>query len=251
MNPLIDIKINKQGFLSEPKLIGISAMAGHGKTLIIRTLILDYIKSGINVILFSETNEEHTFENIKNIKPKKQFLGTLAVFNMSFADDIKNFNSIILQQLKFMTGNFIIIIDRPMFLYNDNSFIYTHIKNENTRFVIFEKHKLEKLLEYKISKTINRFYQQRNIAQSLRQLSQLFNTHVIVTSQQYNKSIEIDGSTEQSNSPLMYGSDIFFSIKRTNDKTFIITRVKDRCLNNTGIIKCNLNPKTLTLETIE
>lgn len=250
MNLLSNIKVDKNHNLTEPRLTMISAMAGHGKTLLVRTMIMNYLKSGINVILFCETNEECTFDNIQKLKLENQQLGQLIVFNMTFADDIRDFNSLISKELEFMINSCVIIIDRPMFMYNQNSFIYTKIKNENTRFVIFEKHNFAKKLAYQINKTLNRNVQQKHIASALRQLCILFNTHVIVTNQQYNRPINLDGIIDVTNHALMHISDAFFSVRRNNNDNFTITCVKDRHSDMNREIKCKLNKNTLTLETI-
>jgi hypothetical protein len=53
MNPFVDIvKVNKSKTLIDSKLIIVGSQCGGGKTTAIHTMILNYIKSGVNVILF-------------------------------------------------------------------------------------------------------------------------------------------------------------------------------------------------------
>ena len=125
MNPFSDIvKIDDRRNLTDSRLITISSPAGGGKSLAINTMILNYLKSGINVLLFSE-KETRPLNGLFTLKElNKKNLGSLVMFNMFFENTIKDFNRKITHYLEFLTGSCVIIIDGPMFENVPNYFLY-------------------------------------------------------------------------------------------------------------------------------
>jgi hypothetical protein len=143
MNPFSDIvKVDKNRNLQDSRLITVGSTCGGGKTTAIHTMILNYIKSGVNVILFSETYEHSTEAHFHHIQMnfKKETMGILVTFPLFLEDTIESFNIAISNRLEFLKGTSVIVIDCPMFNLQNNSFSYKKFKNENTRFVIVEKY---------------------------------------------------------------------------------------------------------------
>lgn len=247
MNPFEDIvKVDKDNNLKDSKLITVDSSVGGGKTVAIHTMILNYIKSGINVILFSETQGRSTrvlFAHFK-LNFNKETMGKLITFPLFFEDTIQLFNRTVEHHLEFLAGNTVIVIDGPMFE-NQQSFSYKKFKNENTRFVLIEKYNKRTQLDILKREEENPFMKKKVIAESLRSLAINFNTHIILSAQ-FNRMTSI------SDKLLMYASDIYITTQRSENKenTFVIRRVKDR-MGNIGVIECGIDNNNLTFATIK
>jgi hypothetical protein len=250
MNPFVDIvKVDENRKLIGSKLITVSSTCGHGKTSIIYDMILNYIKSGINVVLFSEQREEAReilFRFLDVANWNRDTIGRLIIFPLFFEDSIQKFNKTMNQYLEFSESNTAIIIDGPMFDLQKNSFSYKKFRNENTRFVILEKYNKKSRLEIVKREEENPFLKRKIIAESLRNLAIEFNTHVIITSQKYRRMEENSSDTS-----LLYASDICINSEKNVDNTFTITRPKDRFSESMRTFKCIFNRNSLTFETIK
>lgn len=244
------IELDENNKIKDSKLITISSSTGGGKTSLVHTMIYDYIKSGVNVIFFSETyNQSRSilFNLLDCLRLPKKTIGNLVITHCLYKEIIENFNNVISYHLKYLIGSTVIIVDGHMFDCQKSSFSYFF---ENTRFVIFEKINSEqKNLEFFIEKDENQSVNQHKIANSLRQISLCFNTHVIITLQEHNK---FSGSIAKNvNTPFIFNSDICMSIcKEFKNNIFSIKMLKNRSALDTGIKNCILN-NNLLLEPIK
>lgn len=258
MNPFSEIiKVDKKNNLIEPQLITIGASVGGGKTVAINTMVANYVLSGINVILFSETKRHSAEILFKHIDESKanSIIGNLIIFDMFIEDTIQNFNKKIIHCISYTKGSCVIIMDGPFFENQPDAFSYTKLKNENTRFVIFEKYNKSKLLEFEKSREDNPYIKKRVIAEALRNLAIHFNTHVIVSAQhkrnlprtQENNIINTIGA----DTSLLFASDKYISVSH-NENIFTIKCEKNRFpfsdIKNS--INCVLEEKNLILATI-
>lgn len=252
MNPFSDIvRVNESKNIIYPQLITVGSSAGQGKSLVIFTMAINYIKAGVNVILFSEMPQRYKSFDINSLKVNKNQLGRLFICNLFYEDTIQAFNQKIAHHLEFLIGSCVIIIDGPMFDLN-NSFSYTKFKDENTRVVIFEKYNLKAKLAYLAKTEVNKYAKQQQISETLRSLAINFNTHVIFSNQHYNSPINNANNQIQipTNNSMVYASDIYFSVRKS-EKIFSITRLKDRTGHAGLETKCILEKNNLTLATIK
>jgi hypothetical protein len=265
MNPFSDIsKIDESQNLPNYRLITIGSKCGDGKTLAIHTIVMNYINSGINVLLFSETQARSTeflFRNIDVKRNENKKLGNLITFNLIFETALESFHKKIIYYAQFMVGGFVIIIDGPMLDFTKESFSYIKF-GENTRFVIFEKFNLKKELSYVKKEEENPYIRNKKNAESLRELAVRFNTHVIITNQHSN-SIHINGDEQDLINnrlilPTMLTSDAYFTINKLRETTlvnnkessmFLVSCEKNRYSKN-STKTCVLDSETLTLATI-
>src|SRR3972149_2300164 len=246
MNPFSDIvRVDESKNIIYPQLIGVGSTSGHGKSLVMTTIAFNFIKSVVNVLLFSESSRRFRNTDLVSHELEKT-LGKLIILDFFYEDTIQSFNQKIAHHLEFLTGSCVIIIDGPMFDLNNNSFSYTKFKDENTRVVIFEKYNLKARLSYIRKTEENKYVRQREIAETLRSLALNFNTHVIISNQH---RASVDDTTMPINSSIVYASDIYFSIKK-RENIFSITRLKDRNGLDGMVAECVLEDNHLTLTTI-
>jgi hypothetical protein len=253
MNPFVDIiKVDKNRNLQDSRLITVGSKCGQGKTIAIHTMILNYILSGINVVLFSEVQGRSTrmlFHYLNSLNLDKKTIGRFVTFPMIFEDTIEGFNKIVARNLEFMIGTTVLVIDGPMFEMQPNSFSYKRFKNENTRFVIVEKYNKKSRLDIIEKEEENPYTKKRAIAETLRNLAIHFNTHVIVSAQHRNVSHELDIS----DTSMIYASDVYITTKKHPEKegVFVITRPKDRFSSNRAVMNCSYDENNLTFATIK
>ena len=253
MNPFLDIvKVDNERNLTNSCLITVGSAAGQGKSLVINTMILNYLKSGINVLLFSE-KETRSLNGLFTLKElNKKNLGSLIMFNMFFENIIKDFNRKIAHYLEFMIGSTVIIIDGPMFEMIPNSFSYKKFKDENTRFVIFEKYNsiVEQLIFEEHQE--NSYIKKQKIAETLRSLAMHFKTHVITTTNMYTVPIgDKTKLTQIGGQSLMHVSDVYITLERNSETgVFLVSKIKNRFGSVNKITECVLKTNNLTLATI-
>jgi len=259
MNPFLDITISeKNKEINRPSLIGIGSSAGGGKTIALNTMILGYIQSGINVILFSEQYNSYSQSVFRQYlcDNKNDNYGILFIHNVVNGENsIESFHKKLKNGLEFLIGTTVVIIDGPMFEDSLNSFQY---KNELTRLVLFEKIDKKIHINYKKKLETNKFIKAKTIVSSLRNLAINNNTHVIITNQHKKnlttQNVDIDIRDNVTNSPLLYNSDIYMSISKEEEdfrSVFNIRRVKDRFSSDSYNIKCIFNQNNFTFETIK
>jgi hypothetical protein len=255
MNPFTDIvTVNENRTLVDSRLITVGSASGQGKTIAIHTMILNYILSGVNVILFSEARERCSnvlFNYLNSLKVEVKLLGNITMFPLISEDTIQEFNKKIANQLKFANGSSVIIIDGPMFDLRRNSFSYKKFKNENTRFVIFEKFDKKSRLDTLQREEENPYTRKRVIAESLRNLAIELNTHIIISSQ-HRRQIGID-EPSIADTALLYASDIYIASQKHPEKegVFVIKRIKDRFSSNNTLANCSFDTNNLTFATIK
>lgn len=258
MNPFLDITTStKNKEINKPRLIGIGSMAGNGKTIALYTMILGYIQSGINVILFSEeygTYSQSVFlEFIRDNRNEKNGI----VFMCGVANgenSIEFFHKRLKNGLEFLNGSTVVIIDGPMFEGSINSFYY---ENEFTRLVLFEKTNKKININYKENLENDKNLKTHKNITSLRNLAINNNTHVIITNQHKNKIGRYNSDSDiisSSDSPLLFSCDMYISISKQKENfrsVFNVRRIKDRYSSNSHNIKCIFNQNNFTFETIK
>jgi hypothetical protein len=253
MNPFVDIvKVDENRNLEDSRLIIVGSKCGEGKTIAIHTMILNYILSGINVILFSETQERSTrmlFNHLDSLNLDKKTIGQFVTLPLIFEDTIEGFNRAVAHNLEFMIGATVLIIDGPMFEMQSDSFSYKKFKNENTRFVIVEKYNRKSRLDTTRKEEENPYTKKKIIAETLRSLATHFNTHIIISTQHRNTSHDL----ESSDASMIYASDVYVTTKKHPEKegVFIIMRYKDRFSPNLGVVNCAYDKNNLTFATIK
>lgn len=256
MNPFLDITISeKNKEINRPSLIGIGSSAGGGKTIALNTMILGYIQSGINVILFSEQHHSYSQSVFRQYlcDNRNENYGILLIHSVVNGEQsIETFHRKLKNGLEFLIGTTVVIIDGPMFEDSLNSFQY---KNELTRLVLFEKIDKKIHINYRENLETNKLIKSKKIVTSLRDLAINNNTHVIMTNQHRRfPNFETDIMNKIGNSPLLYASDIYMSISKEEEdfrSVFNIRRVKDRFSSDSYNIKCIFNQNNFTFETIK
>lgn len=259
MNPFLDIITPKKGKeINKPGLIGIGSSAGGGKSIALNTMILGYIQSGINVILFSEQHHSYSQSVFRQFicDNRNDNYGILFMHGVVNGENsIESFHKKLKSGLEFLIGTTVVIIDGPMFEDSLNSFQY---ENELTRLVLFEKFNHKIHINYKENLESNKFVKtQRNIA-SMRDLAINNNTHVIVTNQHRNKlvspNVEPNIRDQVTNTTLLYACDRYLSISKEDEgyrSVFNIRRLKDRYSSDFYSVKCIFNQNSFTFETIK
>ena len=111
MNPFSDIVCVESGNLLHSQFIVVGSSAGQGKSLVLSTMAFNYMKAGVNVILFSENPQRYIGFDINSLKVNKKSLGQLIIHNVFYEDSIQAFNQKIAHHLEFLTGSCVIIID--------------------------------------------------------------------------------------------------------------------------------------------
>ena len=243
MNPFLDITTPKKDKeINKPSLIGIGSSAGGGKTIALNTIILGYIQSGINVILFSEQHQSYSQSVFRQFlyDNRNDKYGMFFIHGVVNGENsIESFHKKLKQGLEFLIGSTVIVIDGPMFVDSLNSF---HYESEFTRLVLFEKTDIKIQIDYRKKLESNKIDKTKRIIHSLRDFAMNNNTHVILTNQ--HRKVQIFGSNihnEVCNTPLLYACDVYMSITKQEEKhrsVFNIRRVKDRFSSDSYNIKC-------------
>jgi len=244
------------------KIITLGAPIGGGKTLTSNSLALHYLESGINVLMFyeHERNAKTFMHYATEQKQKNEKFGILAVAPVCNYNTIKNFNQDIERVILNLQGMFVIIIDGFLFENDKSTFEYKRIKDENTRFVLFEKFNFKKTLEFEIiEEAAGNFQRTRKMVENLRALCNTFNTHVVITAQQprSENSVKYPGlNNTTTSSSHMYMSDLYFTSEKNhtgkeiiNESEFTISLVKSRYSPDGQSIKCQLDKNNLTFVT--
>ena len=256
MNPFenfIDSE-SKKVFLT-PKLIGVGAGIGQGKTTLLHTMIYQYLKSGIDVIYFTEEPQHRSIRlmvlGLAGLEEKK--LGNISVYRMMSNNFIFDFNKKSERHLEFSNNKKVIITDYDFLFLGEKVFSYKKIKSENTRYVLVEKSKNKSRFELINKEEENPNFRARFITESFIGLAYNFNTHIICSFQ--TKRTLTDNTFEILNSfakPFLYSSDLFFLIKKNDNdnEKFTIKTLKTRSDHFGNRIECKIDTNNLTLATI-
>lgn len=232
------IDLNSEKAIARPKLITVGSAAGDGKSIAINTMIIEYLKEGISVLLFSETHNRAVdilfpicAELKNNNKYSNKDIGTIIVFPMLFSESIEYFNDKVKDYIDFLNSNkYVIVIDGDMFSATNIAFSYKNLKNTNTRYVIFEKFN-PKPLDYSLVETFDIITRRKQISEALRTLAQAFNTHVVITANHARNAGKKDSlDREIVEVPVLMVSDIYMHVQKEN-QVFTIKCLKDRMGN--------------------
>ena len=209
------------------KLITIGATPTGGKTIGINSLARFYLKSGVNVFLFTENSSP----DFKFVPENKENRGDLIIFPIVHCSLSVDFLfRAVTHHLNILKGNSVILLD---------AFVDSVLDTRNTRYVLIEK-------VTKKNKTIEGTYYhlKRQIAEKLRNISTELNMPVIVTSQHRR-----DNFVDSGNQVLLYNSDVYITTERIqNTGSFNFNIIKSRYSECSSFL-CEIDRNSLTFVT--
>jgi len=221
----------------ENKLITISSKPAHGKTKSINSLIIKYLKSKVNVLLFTENPKQ----SLELKKFENRDTGLLLICSLGFGKN-ENFVETIIENSIKAKGTFCVIIDGEISTNRNREIEFI---NENTRLLLFEKFNKNKNLHFKVHYN-NEYIKSKKKSEFLKKISYKYDLNVITTVQQ-NRNLTT-GEYQISNNELMYFSDLVLGVSK-NENIFRIKVLKSRLSNNNMQINCILDENSHYLVT--
>jgi len=245
INPFTIIQGFDANLAENGKVIAIASSAAGGRTTTASSLIYHYINLGINVFLFSE-DKKHSdvlLEEIKNQKTENQNIGCLITFSVENLN-YYYINENIRKNLRFLTGNSIVVIDNSFYEIS-LKFFSERPENVFSRFVLTEKTII--LDESKSDIFYQTLLNKKRFLEHIRKIAYNFNIPVILTAQQIRTT---NSNTDYFGTTLMYMCDVYLqSEKLTNNRKFNLKVIKSRYASAAQNVICEIDAKKLMFVT--
>lgn len=234
MNPT-SIILRENNFLDNEGIITIASKCAGGKTLLCKSMLYHFLESEINVILFSEGIIKNFNTQAKKMPKNKAIVIFVERFG-TYENTIDRFDKVINNNVPFLNGKTVIILDSPLFLtHNSESMVYDKFKCENTRRVLFEKINSNKTIPHK---KLGLYEATKKNTEFLQQLSRNFNMPIVITTQ-LNRVNSDTNSIENVSTNIAYNSNLIITSERNIDEnSFNLKIIKSRYSNENQHIEC-------------